>query len=325
MYLTYFKYFRTGFASYLGIFATFGTEFNTHARAGIYYKEEHQQDWCDVNGFRDHPQRLERGMMSHVLVRDLSFEAHQLMDENLRPGNPGRDWKTLADKMGYPYQKILYFESLTHHGPVFHLIKDYEDRGKTVSELLSLLEEMERRDLIEDLQIHIKEAEGKRKQTKEKQCGAVSEDPQAGVPATLCEDYDVYIIYASPDKPFADELLTKLEEKPYSFRVCIDYRDFLPGSRCGKLETSTEVIEKGCKVLLIMSENFNRCESADFEAKIALKISPAARQKVLIPIKYKPCTIPSWLKHICYIDYTTEEARSYFWKKLLSSLGYKKL
>lgn len=325
MYLTYFKYFRTGFASYLGIFATFGTEFNTHARAGIYYKEEHQQDWCDVNGFRDHPQRLERGMMSHVLVRDLSFEAHQLMDENLRPGNPGRDWKTLADKMGYPYQKILYFESLTHHGPVFHLIKDYEDRGKTVSELLSLLEEMERRDLIEDLQIHIKEAEEKRKQTEEKQCGAVSEDPQAGVPATLCEDYDVYIIYASPDKPFADELLTKLEEKPYSFRVCIDHRDFLPGSRCGKLETSTEVIEKGCKVLLIMSENFNRCESADFEAKIALKISPAARQKVLIPIKYKPCTIPSWLKHICYIDYTTEEARSYFWKKLLSSLGYKKL
>ena len=90
----------------------------------------------------------------------------------------------------------------------------------------------------------------------------------------VCEDYDVYIIYASPDKPFADELLTKLEEKPYSFRVCIDHRDFLPGSRCGKLETSTEVIEKGCKVLLIMSENFNRCESADFEAKIALKISP---------------------------------------------------
>lgn len=93
--------------------------------------------------------------MGELLVRDLSFDAHQLMDEHLRPLNSGRDWKTLAEKMGYTHQRILYLESLTDRGPVFHLIRDYESNEKTVSELLSLLEEMERGDLIEDLQKYI--------------------------------------------------------------------------------------------------------------------------------------------------------------------------
>ena len=92
--------------------------------------------------------------MSELLVRDLSFNAHQLIEESLLTPNSGRDWKTLAEKMGYSNQKIEYLESLisTDRGPVFHLIEDYESNGKTVSEILSLLEEMERRDLIEDLQ-----------------------------------------------------------------------------------------------------------------------------------------------------------------------------
>lgn len=35
------------------------------------------------------------------------------------------------------------------------MISDYESKGKTISELISFLEEMERKDLIEDLQEHI--------------------------------------------------------------------------------------------------------------------------------------------------------------------------
>ena len=81
-------------------------------------------------------------------MKDLSFEAHRKMDVLLLPSNPGRDWKTLADKMGY---SVEYFESKKDKGPVMELIKDYEDRGKTISELISLFSEMERFDLIEDL------------------------------------------------------------------------------------------------------------------------------------------------------------------------------
>ena len=90
--------------------------------------------------------------MDEKLVKDLSFEAHRKMDVLLLPPSPGRDWKTLAYKMGYSIETILYFESKKDKGPVMELIKDYEDRGKTISELISFLNEMERFDLIEDLQ-----------------------------------------------------------------------------------------------------------------------------------------------------------------------------
>ena len=92
--------------------------------------------------------------MDETLVKDLSFEAHRKMDVLLLPSNPGRDWKTLADKMGYSMESeaISYFESKKDKGPVMELIKDYEDRGKTISELISFLSEMERFDLIQDLQ-----------------------------------------------------------------------------------------------------------------------------------------------------------------------------
>ena len=90
--------------------------------------------------------------MDEKLVKDLSFEAHWKMDVLLLPPSPGRDWKTLAYKMGYSIETILYFESKKDKGPLMELIKDYEDRGKTISELISFLNEMERFDLIEDLQ-----------------------------------------------------------------------------------------------------------------------------------------------------------------------------
>ena len=85
-------------------------------------------------------------------MKDVSSEARRRMDMLLLPPNPGRDWKTLADKMGYSHEEILCFESQTQRSPVMELISNYESKGKTTSELKSLLEEMERVDLIEDLE-----------------------------------------------------------------------------------------------------------------------------------------------------------------------------
>ena len=93
--------------------------------------------------------------MSEKLVKDLSYEAHLRMDMLLLPSNSGRDWKTLADMMGYSHVEILYFESQTQRSPVMELMCNYESKGKTISQLKSLLEEMERDDLIEDLEDYI--------------------------------------------------------------------------------------------------------------------------------------------------------------------------
>ena len=88
----------------------------------------------------------------------------------------------------------------------------------------------------------------------------------------VCERYDVFICYAGPNKSFADEILHYLKKAPYYMKVCIDYRDFLPGA--DPLEIAAKAIEERCnKVLLILSENFHKCEVADFQAKIALSFS----------------------------------------------------
>ena len=91
--------------------------------------------------------------MSEKLVKDLSYEAHRRMDILLLPPASGKDWKTLADKMGYSSEDIKYFECIKNdRGPVIELISDYESREKPISDLMSLLNEMGRLDLIEDLQ-----------------------------------------------------------------------------------------------------------------------------------------------------------------------------
>ena len=87
--------------------------------------------------------------MNEKLVRDLSHGARFRMQMLLLPPCPGRDWKTLADKMGFAREEILYFEC--RKDPVLELISSYENRGTTISELVSLLKEMERFDVIEDL------------------------------------------------------------------------------------------------------------------------------------------------------------------------------
>lgn len=108
----------------------------------------------------------------------------------------------------------------------------------------------------------------------------------------VCPRYDVFICYAGPDKSFADEILHYLEKGPYYMKVCIDYRDFLPGADL--LETAAKAIEERCnKVLLILSENFHKCEVADFQAKIALSLSPGLFLKPLLT-SYLCCIFLQW-------------------------------
>ena len=89
----------------------------------------------------------------------------------------------------------------------------------------------------------------------------------------VSERYDVFIAYAKPDKQFADEIVKKLESPPYCMKVCIDYRDLLAGGN--HLDNVAKAIQTRCgKVVLILSENFNRCQDADFITNFVLSLSP---------------------------------------------------
>ncbi|KAL9967459.1 hypothetical protein ACROYT_G025681 [Oculina patagonica] len=143
-----------------------------------------------------------------------------------------------------------------------------------------------------------------------------------GRPHGVSEWYDAYIAYAEPDKPFAEEIVETLESPPYCMKVCTDYRDLLAGG--DHLDNVAKAIQTRCgKVLVILSENFNRCQDADFVTNFVLSLSPDVKKRILIPIVYTPCKIPSLLGFITHLDYTRESQRKYFWNRLTFALGYR--
>jgi len=82
----------------------------------------------------------------------------------------------------------------------------------------------------------------------------------------VSESYDVYIAYARDDQGFVNEIVTTLERPPYCMKVCTDYRELS--------DTAAKAIETQCsKVLIVLSENFNRCPDADHMVNFALHLS----------------------------------------------------
>lgn len=92
---------------------------------------------------------------------------------------------------------------------------------------------------------------------------------------TLVSDeiFDGFICYAKEDRSFALEILRRLEDPPYCRKICIDFRDYVPGN-C-RLDQTAKIIEHRCKHLVaILSPNFTNSSNAGFQVRIALNLSP---------------------------------------------------
>lgn len=84
----------------------------------------------------------------------MSTEGHQMLIVFLQPIHPlGNDYRLLADKMGYTNDYIKYLTSTNE--PVKELITKYEKGDRKIVELESLLKDIERYDVIEELQKYI--------------------------------------------------------------------------------------------------------------------------------------------------------------------------
>jgi hypothetical protein len=84
----------------------------------------------------------------------MNIAAHQLLSKLLRPKSPEHDWESLADLMGFSYEEILNLGC--DFDPVESIIRQWERQSDaTVDKLLSFLKEIERFDVIEDLQTFI--------------------------------------------------------------------------------------------------------------------------------------------------------------------------
>ncbi|XP_067434590.1 myeloid differentiation primary response protein MyD88 [Thunnus thynnus] len=255
----------------------------------------------------------------------------------LNPRNTvAADWMAVAEVMGFSYLEIKNYES--SNNATMKVLEDWKARSSdaTVGKLLSILKEVERKDIVEDLRPLIDEDvrrywEQQKKRKAEppvqvhevdscvsRPTGITLEDDPEGAP----ELFDAFICYCESDIEFVHEMIKELEQTEYKLKLCVFDRNVLPGS-CVWTITS-ELIERRCKrMVVVISDEYLDSDACDFQTKFALSLCPGARSKRLIPVVYKSMTkpFPSILRFLTKCDYTRPCTQAWFWARLAKALS----
>ncbi|XP_030053844.1 myeloid differentiation primary response protein MyD88 [Microcaecilia unicolor] len=269
----------------------------------------------------------------------LNFSVRNKLSMYLNPRTMvAPDWTTLAEAMGYEYLEIKNFEGFPN--PTAKLLEDWQGKcyRATVGGLVDLLMKIERNDILTDLSQMIEE--NCRKYLEKQKCNyppiqdpavdssvarstellgiTTLDDPEGRMP----ELFDAFICYCQNDIEFVQEMIRQLEQTDYKLKLCVFDRDVLPGTCVWSI--TSELIEKRCrKMVVVVSDDYLDSHECDFQTKFALSLCPGARQKRLIPVKYKVMKreFPSILRFITLCDYTNTCTKIWFWNRLAKALS----
>ncbi|KAM4533777.1 myeloid differentiation primary response protein MyD88 [Odontesthes bonariensis] len=248
------------------------------------------------------------------------------------------DWMAVAETMGFTYLEIKNYEA--YKDPTKAVLEDWQARtaDATVGKLVSILAQVERKDVVEDLRESIDEDVRKYCESLKKKAepplqvhevdscaprtlerfGMTTEDDPEGAP----EMFDAFICYCMSDFEFVHEMIRELEQTDHRLKLCVFDRDVLPGA-CVWTITS-ELIEKRCKrMVVVISDEYLDSDACDFQTKFALSLCPGARSKRLIPVVYKTMKkpFPSILRFLTVCDYTRPCTQAWFWVRLAKALS----
>uniref|UniRef100_A0A4W3HY01 Myeloid differentiation primary response protein MyD88 n=1 Tax=Callorhinchus milii TaxID=7868 RepID=A0A4W3HY01_CALMI len=244
----------------------------------------------------------------------LNFHVRRRLALYLNPRSVvATDWTGLAEEMGFEYLEIRSYES--QENPTGKLLQDWEvKKPSSVGLLLQLLKRIQREDILEDVSPDIGNARQLRR----------SLAPQGILWDTgaMPELFDAFICYCQADIGFVHEMISQLEQSSSHLKLCVFDRDVLPGTCVWTI--AGELIEKRCRrMVAVISDDYLVSDECDFQTKFALSLCPGARDKRLIPVKYKPIKkeFPSILRHITLCDYTNPSTKSWFWNRLSRALS----
>ncbi|XP_041371852.1 myeloid differentiation primary response protein MyD88-like [Gigantopelta aegis] len=135
--------------------------------------------------------------------------------------------------------------------------------------------------------------------------------------------YDAFVSVCSEtsnDYSFVtDILIPALEGPEHNLRLCVPWRDDLPGT--SKYATDAHLINIRCKrVILILSPEFLASPICDFQLKFAHSLSPGARSKKVIPLCIEACSVPTLLNQVSMCNYKEERVTPWFWSRLAAVL-----
>ena len=95
----------------------------------------------------------------------------------------------------------------------------------------------------------------------------------------------------------------KLESPQIGLRLFIRDRDLKLGN--WEYETFATLIERQCRrVIVVLSPDFLLCSDCKFQSQFATGLAIEKRSRILIPIIYKPCDMPSIIRMLTKINMT---------------------
>ena len=139
--------------------------------------------------------------------------------------------------------------------------------------------------------------------------------------------YDAFVSFNMRDKQWVIETLqNKLENHHPSYKLCIHYRDFIPGEPIA--ETILESVKKSRRMIMVLSRNFIQSEWCMLEFRAAHRKVLKGRTNYLIIVLFDDVNVDTlddelklYLKTNTYLSVQSK----WFWQQLKYALPQKKL
>lgn len=270
---------------------------------------------------------LDEVAMSSIPLVALNYNTRNRLSLYLNPDTVvAAGWTLLAEEMDYGYLEIRNFERISN--PTLAVLEDWEKKcpRASVGRLLELLRKIERHDILTDIAPLIEsdcKKYLKKQQSLPQPLQVATVDSSGGTDSSgqVPETFDAFICYCPQDIKFVQEMISRLEQTEHRLKLCVFDRDVLPGTCLWSI--TSELIENRCrKMVVIISDDYLDSSECDFQTKFALSLGPGARERRLIPVKYKPMKrpFPSILRFITLCDYTNPHIQNWFWDRLAKAL-----
>lgn len=304
--------------------------------------EEGIDDGCDVGSQFD---------FNTIPIRALNTSARMLLSKYLNPeqvittcNGRARDYRGIAELMGFSYSEVRNHQRSTD--PTRSLLEAFEtmstkDNAHTFAKLITMLEEIERYDIIDDVTPSLKtDAVQFIERFQQSQCNGASgqgtfnrsttfnfpiESPRHltvddALNPNVLSTYDAYVCYADADYQFVNFLSEYLESEQVGLKLFIRDRDLLLGTM--EYDAFIQLIMSRCnRMLIIMTPEFFESHECELQTKFAASMAPGMQTRKLIPIIYKRCVLPPIIKFLTKIDLSQgTKTPGWTWRKLVVSI-----
>ncbi len=99
-------------------------------------------------------------------------------------------------------------------------------------------------------------------------------------------------------------------------KVCIDYKDFAPGAHI--IQNIADAIYNSRKTIAVLSPDYVVSSWCNEELKMAL--GRIEDQHQVVPVMYRTCEVPNFLRQRTYLDYCNPDIRPIFWEQLIRAV-----